>query len=98
MTIIKKFDPVEPKKGFSKKYIGAVMVCLFVLILIEIWANNNVVTYGEKLEKLLTIQRSLNLENQILTNEIAKQQSLSNIASRSAELGFSGPESIQYIH
>lgn len=97
MTIIKKFDPVEPKKGFSKKYIGLIMMCLFVLMLVEIWANNNVVTYGEKLEKLLTIQRSLNLENQILANEIAKQQSLSNIASKSAELGFSGPESIQYI-
>lgn len=97
MTIIKKFDPVESRKGFSRKYIGLVVSSLFMLILVEIWANNNVVTYGEKLEKLSVIQRSLNLENQILANEIAKQESLNNVASKSAELGFSRPESIQYI-
>lgn len=97
MTIIKKFEPEEPKKGFSKRYIGMMMVCFFVLMLVEIWAGNNVIAYGEKFEKLSTLQKTLNLENQILENEIAKKESLNNIASKSAELGFSDPESIQYI-
>ncbi len=97
MTIIKKFEPEEPKKGFSKRYIALSIVCLFVLMLVEIWANNNVIAYGEKFEKLSTLQKTLNLENQILANEIAKKESLNNIASKSAELGFSEPESIQYI-
>lgn len=97
MTIIKKFEPEQPKKGFSKKYIILVIVCLFALMLIEIWASNNVVTYGEKFEKLSLLSKTLNLENQILENEIAKNQSLSSIASKSAELGFSEPQSIQYI-
>mgnify|MGYP001561744553 FL=1 len=74
-----------------------VMVCFFVLMLVEIWAGNNVIAYGEKFEKLSTLQKTLNLENQILENEIAKKESLNNIASKSAELGFSDPESIQYI-
>lgn len=97
MTIIKKFEPDQPKKGFSKKYIALSLICLFVLMLIEIWISNNVVTYGEKFEKLSSLQKTLSLENQILENEIALRQSLNNIASRSGELGFSEPQSIQYI-
>lgn len=97
MTIIKKFKPEEPKKGFSKKYLGLVSISLFVLMLTQVWISNNVVTYGEKLEKLSTIVKALSLENQILENEIAKQQAMVSIASQSARLGFSEPESIQYI-
>jgi len=97
MTIIKKFDPEEPKKGFSKKYISLLSSFLFALILVEIWTNNNVVVYGEKFEKLSQLAKQLNLENQILENQIAKYTSLGSIASKSAQLGFSTPESIQYI-
>lgn len=97
MTIIKKFDTEIPEKSFSKKYISLVVGCLFVLMLVKIWASNSVVTYGEKLERLSSLTKTLNLENQILENEIAKKMSLNNIASKSAELGFSEPESIQYI-
>lgn len=97
MTIIKKFKLEDTKKGFSKKYISLMAISLFVLMLVQIWASNNVIAYGEKLEKLFSIAKTLNLENQILENEIAKKQSLNNVASESAELGFLEPESIQYI-
>ena len=97
MTIIKKFEPEEPKKGFSKKYISLVIISLFFLMLIQIWASNNVVTYGEKFEKLSSIAKTLSSENQILENEIAKHESLNRVASQSGGLGFSEPESIQYI-
>lgn len=96
MTIIKKFEP-EQKKGFSKKYVCLVVAGIFILMLVEIWASNNVVEYGEKLEKLSTLSKTLNTENQLLETEIATSESLNNAASRSAELGFSAPESIQYI-
>ncbi|MDD5415806.1 MAG: hypothetical protein PHE48_02230 [Candidatus Daviesbacteria bacterium] len=97
MTIIQKFEPAEQKKGFSKKYACLVAIGLFILMLAEIWASNNVVEYGEKLEKLSLLSKTLSTENQLLENEIASGGSLSNVASRSAELGFSSPESIQYI-
>ncbi|MBI2196534.1 hypothetical protein HYU45_02860 [Candidatus Daviesbacteria bacterium] len=97
MTIIKKFEPEEIKKGFSKKYISAVVAGFFILMLAEIWASNSVVAYGEKLEKLSSITKTLSLENQILENEIARQVSLNRVASKSGELGFSQAESIQYI-
>jgi len=48
MTIIKKFEPAEPRKTFSKKYIALVVISLFVLMVIEIWANNNVAVFGEE--------------------------------------------------
>lgn len=97
MTIIKKFDTEQPKKNFSKKYIAMVVGSLFLLMFVQIWASNNVVTYGEKFDKLSMLAKTLSLENQILENEIAKGKSLDNVASKSAELGFSSPQSIQYI-
>lgn len=97
MTIIKKFEPEEPKKRFSIKYLILIGGSLLVLMLAQVFVNNSVAVYGDKLQRLSALSKSLNLENQILENEIAKQKSLSSIASKSAELGFSKPESIQYI-
>lgn len=97
MTIIKKFEPEEIKKGFSKKYIALILTGLLFLTIVEIWINNTVVTYGEKFESISRMDRVLSMENQILENEIAKNASLNSLASKSAELGFSKQESIQYI-
>ncbi len=97
MTIIQKFEPEVPQSNFPKKYISITGICILVLILIEIWVSNSVVTYGSKLERLSAISKSLNLENQVLENEIAKRGSLNNVASKSAELGFSVASDIQYI-
>lgn len=97
MTIIKKFDPDKEKKGFPKRYVIITYFCLFALILVEVWVSNTVVIYGEKFEKLSVLEQSLNLENQILENEIAKNASLGSIASKSASYGFSKLGSIQYI-
>ncbi len=97
MTIIKKFEPEQPKNGFSKRLVISIAACLLVLVLAEIWVSNTVITYGEKFEKLSKLQKTLNSENQILENEIAKKASLTNLSTKSAELGFSKMESIQYI-
>lgn len=97
MTIIKKFDPVEPQKNFSKRYIVFIVLGFLLLTVIEIWVNNTVVTYGEKFESMSFLQKNLSMENQILETEIAHKASLQSIASKSAELGFSKVESIQYI-
>ena len=97
MTIIKKFEPEEVKSKFPKRYITLIILSLFVLTVIEIWASNTYVTYGEKFESLSNLSKELDLENQILENEIAKNASLNIVASKSASLGFSKPESIQYI-
>mgnify|MGYP001600787163 CR=1 len=97
MTIIKTFDTEEAKSKFPKKYLGLALLGLISLTLIEIWASNTVVAFGEKLDKLTDAEKNLKLENQILENEIAKNSSLVNLASKSAALGFSSAVSIQYI-
>lgn len=99
MTIIKKFDTEQVSKSkFSKKYIALVLSGLFVLVILQIWANNTVSMYGEKYEKISQLQESLKLDNQLLQNEIAKRSSINKIASKSAELGFYSAEKIEYIH
>jgi|SRR3989344_6884100 len=97
MTITKTFDTEEIQKRFPKKYIVLTIVSLLTLTLIEIWASNTVVAYGEKYEKLFAMERNLKMENQLLENEIAKNASLNIISSKSAELGFYSNQSIQYI-
>ena len=97
MTIIKKFEPEEQKSKYPKKYIYLAIFTLFILVLTEIWASNTVVTYGGKFESLSRVSKILLVENQILENKIAKDTSLISIASKSATLGFSKSESIQYI-
>lgn len=86
---------VRPK--FPKIYIGFGGLCLLTLVLIEIWISNTTVEYGAKFEKMEALEHALVMENQILENEIAKNSSLLSISSKSAELGFSPPQSIQYI-
>lgn len=97
MTIIKKFEPELPQKRISKKLAVSIVVCLFTLTLVQIWVSNTLVSYGEKLEKLSSLEQTLKTTNQILENEIAKKASLTNLATKSAELGFYKQESIQYI-
>ncbi len=97
MTIIKKFEPDEIQKKIPKKYFVLGICGLFMLSLVLIWTNNTVISYGEKYEKLESLEKSLKMENQILKNEIAKNVSLRAIASKSSELGFSQTSSIQYI-
>lgn len=98
MTIIKKFEPDLQKRKYPKKYFILGSLFLFALTILQIWASNTVVTYGDKFSKLSMLSRSLEMENQILQNEIAKNSSLYYVASKSAQLGFSKSESIQYIH
>lgn len=97
MTILKKIEPVENKRKFPRKYIILATLSLLVLTVVEIWASNTVVAFGEKYEKLSSLEKNLQIENQLLENEIATFSSLKTIASKSAELGFSKLQSIQYI-
>ena len=98
MTIIKKFEPIiEEKNTRFSKVLVIILVSLFALTLGEIWASNSVITYGEKYEKLSSLEKNLRMENQLIENEIAKNSSLNVISTKSAELGFSNSQSIQYI-
>lgn len=97
MTIVQKFEPEEKKSTYPKKYGVLISLTLFSLVIIEIWASNIIVTHGEKYENLSRLSKSLQMENQVLENEIAKNSSLVSVASKSAQLGFYKTESIQYI-
>lgn len=101
MTIIHTFEIEETKPiffGWNKKVVVVGAILLMSLTVLEIWANNTLVNYGEKLEEISQMQDQLQLENQILENKIAVESSLSHIASSSSELGLASPKSIQYLH
>lgn len=98
MTIIKQFEPIEENKKYSKKYIAFCISGLVVLVVLQIWAHNTVARYGDKFSQVSYLQQSLELENQVLENEIAKLSSIHYIASESAKLGFSKPKQVEYVY
>lgn len=98
MTIIKKFEVEKQEKfKFPKFWVAVTVLFVMGLVFIEIWVNTATVSYGAKFEEMEEVARTLLMENQILENEIAKNSSLINISSKSAELGFIPAKSVQYI-
>lgn len=96
MTIIKKFD-IEEQKKFPKRMTFFSVAILTTLVVLQIWANNTLATYGAKLESISILNQTLEMENLVLQNKIAEASSLNNIASKSATLGLSIPKSVQYL-
>lgn len=98
MTNLKKFGSETGKKDFkSKKYIYLALFGLLFLGVVEIWVNNTMANFGAKYENISKLQQNLKMENQVLENELAKQQSFINLATASAELGFSVAKDVQYL-
>lgn len=99
MTIIKTFDTEIEEKIFNWRSKRFIMVSFFLVVLAvaEIWVNNSVSSLSGQFENINNLQKNLTLENQLLENEIAKQESLQNIASQSSILGFKSPKTIQYL-
>lgn len=97
MTIIKKFEPEVEKEKFPKRNITLVGLFLGVLVIVEIWVSHTLVGYGEEFKNMENLKKTLSSENQFLENEIAKYSALSNVASKSAALGFTKPKKVQYI-
>lgn len=84
-------------KKSSKKPLILLGIFLFILIVAQIWVNNALVSDGEKLENIIKLKKTYEMENTLMENEIANNLSLATIATRSGELGFLTPEKIQYI-
>lgn len=100
MTFLKKFEPEKESKLLvwkTRRILLFAGIFLSGLLVIEIWIGHSLINSGEKLQRIDDIKESLTLENQILENEIATRSALINIATRSAELGFSSVKDIQYI-
>lgn len=73
------------------------LFCLCSLILLQIWVSHTMVEQGANLQKIKDLQSALIQENLMLENTIATASSYLNIATRSAEFGFSTPKALQYI-
>lgn len=84
-------------KKSSKKPLILLGIFLLILIVAQIWVNNALVSDGEKLENIIKLKKTYEMENILMENEIANNLSLATIATRSSELGFLTPEKIQYI-
>lgn len=96
MTIIRSFDKEKDRK-IDIKYLTFLIIFVSFLVILKIWVNNIISSYGEKLERTSNLQESFVLENEILENEIARFSSLQVVLKESQMLGFSGPKSIKYI-
>lgn len=76
-----------------------ILVFLVVLagIILEIWAVNRLVTFGEKISQTEQMISNIKLENQILKNKIAESSSLNKVKTYSSQLGFDNIKKLEYI-
>lgn len=98
MKSLRKIELEEKSWWESKKIIFLGSFLLGTLVVLQIWANNTIVNYGDKFEEIRQRETNLRLENQILENEIATTLSLDNIASASSTLGLEPSKDVQYLH
>ena len=86
----------NPKKR-AIKAARLIIVVFFLVLFLEIWVVNRLSTFGHKIQDIKDSQASLELENQILESQIAKQASLLAIESKASALGFDSLKNIEYI-
>lgn len=82
----------------TKKPIILSVFMLVALALLQIWANNTLVTYGAKFDNIGQLEQNLELENQLLENKVAELSSLESIATSSSALGLAPTKDVQYLH
>lgn len=98
MTITHTFETeIEDKKRSFPKITFMLIGVLVALGVVEIWVSHTLASYGEKFENIEKMKITLTLQNKILENRIASLNTLSEIATQSAELGFKKPQVVKYI-
>lgn len=71
----------------NKKTFWLVLGIIFTLSLLKITLGARLATYGARLVELKVATQRLADKNQLLTQEIVKRSSLTNIASEAGKLG-----------
>jgi hypothetical protein len=75
--------------------LGIIIVVL--LIVFEIWAENRLSTYGNKLAQLKRLEAQLELDNRILETKIIEFSSLQTIDTKASALGFTQTKNVEAI-
>ena len=97
---MKRLKRREDEKSSKKKvlriakFVGVILLVVFAL---EIWMVNRLSTYGNKIQSFKQQEAALQLENQVLTNQIAQKASLMSTEKRSTALGFDSVKSVEYL-
>lgn len=96
MKFLKQHQDKQPRKKAIK--IAQIAVITFLAIFfLEIWVVNRLSTYGNKIQELKNAKAALELENQILSNAIAKETSLTSVEKKAAVIGFASVKNYTYL-
>lgn len=85
------------KKSFPTRFIVAGLTVFLMALFVEIWVVSRTSTYGDKIYQLKQAQASIELENQVLSNTIAKTSSMVLLEKKATNLGFNTIGKIEYI-
>jgi len=80
---------IKTHNTVPKNHFRPLIVFLVILLaLIEIWASHRLSTNGEKLARLEESIRQQEIHNKLLKEEVLKIGSLSTLADKASQLGF----------
>lgn len=85
------------KKSGSLRLIITGLSIFLIVLFVEIWVVNRTSTYGDKIYQLKQAQVSLELENQVLANTIAKSSAMVLLEKKANLLGFNTINQLDYI-
>ena len=88
---------LEYQPWLRKKIIIFLGLLVLLLTVFEIWAVNRLSTYGQQISKIEESKASLKLENEVLENEVAKRNSLTEVKSQAQTVGFEKVKAIDVI-
>ena len=102
MTRKRKINFNTKKESKSTKVLGfsipKIIVPIIILFVVSsVYMAIQVATTGAKIAKLDTEKRSLQKENEEISNTLINSSSLSELGEKAEELGFTKPEAIMYI-
>lgn len=84
-------------KALKRRVLTALVIILLFVVVLEVWATNALVTYGDKVTKMESSIRQLKVENQVLENRVAQKASLNKLKNHAVQLGFEKIKGIDYI-
>lgn len=87
----------EITSKFKKKLIITLTAVIILTGVLQIWAINRLSTYGEQISQLEFAKGAILMENQLLENQIAAKNSLSQTNEVSKKLGFEKISKLEYF-
>ncbi len=96
MHRLKQHEDESPKNKFFK-YAKFGVLLFLVMIFLEVWMATRLSSYGVKIQQLKDAEANLQLQNEVLSTQVAQNLALENVQQKATALGFAPVKAYDYF-